>query len=92
MYFPHSLGIFYQALTQYLGFPYYGDEYKVMGLAAYGSPSYMPAMHKIVKLTKDGAFAIDLTYFGIIGSVLPTLGTPARPNSAICFLRRLRTC
>ncbi|MBI4365371.1 MAG: carbamoyltransferase, partial [Deltaproteobacteria bacterium] len=33
VYFPHSLGIFYQALTQYLGFPKYGDEYKVMGLA-----------------------------------------------------------
>jgi carbamoyltransferase len=63
VYFPHSLGIFYQALTQYLGFPYYGDEYKVMGLAPYGSPSYMPAMHKIVKLTKDGAFTIDLAYF-----------------------------
>src|SRR5215472_16956717 len=42
VHFPHSLGIFYQALTQYLGFPYYGDEYKVMGLAPYGSPSHMP--------------------------------------------------
>src|SRR6516162_6023600 len=63
VYFPHSLGIFYQALTQYLGFPYYGDEYKVMGLAPYGSPSHMPAMHKIVKLIKNGAFAIDLAYF-----------------------------
>jgi carbamoyltransferase len=63
VYFPHSLGIFYQALTQYLGFPYYGDEYKVMGLAPYGSPSYMSAMHKIVKSVKDGAFTIDLTYF-----------------------------
>ena len=38
VYFPHSLGIFYQALTQYLGFPHYGDEYKVMGLAPYGKP------------------------------------------------------
>ena len=37
VYFPHSLGIFYQALTQYLGFPHYGDEYKVMGLAPYGA-------------------------------------------------------
>ena len=63
VYFPHSLGVFYQALTQYLGFPHYGDEYKVMGLAPYGFPSYMPAMRKIVKLTKDGTFAIDLTYF-----------------------------
>jgi carbamoyltransferase len=63
VYFPHSLGIFYQALTQYLGFPYYGDEYKVMGLAPYGAPSHMPSMRKIVKLTKGGAFTIDLTYF-----------------------------
>src|SRR5262249_38990039 len=44
VYFPHSLGIFYQALTQYLGFPHYGDEYKVMGLAPYGRPVYMDAM------------------------------------------------
>jgi carbamoyltransferase len=63
VYFPHSLGIFYQALTQYLGFPYYGDEYKVMGLAPYGSPSCMQAMGEIVKLTKDGTFTLDLAYF-----------------------------
>ena len=42
--FPHSLGIFYQAITQYLGFPHYGDEYKVMGLAPYGQPSYLSQM------------------------------------------------
>ena len=63
VYFPHSLGIFYQALTQYLGFPYYGDEYKIMGLAPYGTPSQMEAMQKIVRLNQDGAFALDLSYF-----------------------------
>src|SRR5437660_384434 len=47
VHFPHSLGIFYQALTQYLGFPHYGDEYKVMGLAPYGAPSCMKAMRQI---------------------------------------------
>ena len=41
VYFPHSLGTFYQALTQYLGFPHYGDEYKVMGLAPYGRASFL---------------------------------------------------
>jgi carbamoyltransferase len=61
--FPHSLGIFYQALTQYLGFPYYGDEYKVMGLAPYGSPSRVEAMRRIVKPAKDGTFALDLSFF-----------------------------
>jgi len=63
VYFPHSLGIFYQALTQYLGFPYYGDEYKAMGLAPYGFPSRMEAMGEIVKLTTNGAFMLDLAYF-----------------------------
>jgi carbamoyltransferase len=63
VHFPHSLGIFYQALTQYLGFPYYGDEYKVMGLAPYGRPMHMDAMRKIVRLLPDGLFKLDLTYF-----------------------------
>ena len=54
VYFPHSLGIFYQALTQYLGFPHYGDEYKVMGLAPYGRPSLVDAMRKIVRLLPGG--------------------------------------
>ncbi len=61
--FPHSLGIFYQALSQYLGFPHYGDEYKVMGLAPYGSPSFVDAMRKIVKLLPGGGFELDLSYF-----------------------------
>jgi carbamoyltransferase len=63
VHFPHSLGIFYQALTQYLGFPNYGDEYKVMGLAPYGSPAFTPAMHEIVRLKSDGGFKLDLAYF-----------------------------
>ena len=63
VYFPHSLGIFYQALTQYLGFPHFGDEYKVMGLASYGCPSDMDAMRSIVNLTPDGTFELDLAYF-----------------------------
>ncbi len=46
--FPHSLGIFYTAVTQWLGFPHYGDEGKVMGLAPYGDPErYLPAMRRI---------------------------------------------
>ena len=61
--FPHSLGIFYQALSQYLGFPHYGDEYKVMGLAPYGSGSAMEAMRKIVRLRSNGSFELDLVYF-----------------------------
>jgi carbamoyltransferase len=63
VYFPHSLGIFYEALTHYLGFPYYGDEYKVMGLAPYGKPAYLGEMRRIVRLMPDGRFRLDLDYF-----------------------------
>jgi carbamoyltransferase len=62
VYFPHSLGIFYQALTQFLGFPHYGDEYKVMGLAPYGAPTFLPQMRKLVRL-REGGFELDLAYF-----------------------------
>lgn len=61
--FPHSLGIFYQALTQYLGFLHYGDEYKVMGLAPCGEPRHMAAMRSIVRLESAGRFALGAGYF-----------------------------
>jgi carbamoyltransferase len=60
--FPHSLGIFYTAMTQYLGFPHYGDEYKVMGLAPYGRASFMNEMRDIVRVA-DGRFALNTDYF-----------------------------
>lgn len=63
VYFPHSLGIFYQAITQYLGFPNYGDEYKIMGLAPYGEAKFLNEMRKIVHLKNDGSFALELKYF-----------------------------
>ncbi|EDZ60771.1 nodulation protein nolNO [Candidatus Pelagibacter sp. HTCC7211] len=63
VYFPHSLGIFYQALTQYIGFHNYGDEYKVMGLAPYGKPVYIKQLRDIVKLKSDGTFELNLKYF-----------------------------
>ena len=63
VHFPHSLGVFYQALTQYLGFPHYGDEYKVMGLAPYGRPSCLDAMRRILRLKANGTYGLDLSYF-----------------------------
>jgi carbamoyltransferase len=60
--FPHSMGLLYTAITQYLGFGKYGDEFKVMGLAPYGQPEYMDAVRKLVKPTKTG-FELDLSYF-----------------------------
>lgn len=61
--FPHSLGIYYTALTQYLGFWKYGDEYKVMGLAAYGEPEYSNCFKEIVQLNGDLGFLLGLDYF-----------------------------
>lgn len=63
VYFPHSLGIFYQALTQLIGFPHYGDEYKVMGLAPYGEPAFMAQMRQIVLLQPDGSYRLNLDCF-----------------------------
>jgi carbamoyltransferase len=63
VFFPHSLGIFYEALTQYLGFPNYGDEYKVMGLASYGESNFLEEMRKIVFLEQDGSYRLNLDYF-----------------------------
>jgi carbamoyltransferase len=60
--FPHSLGIFYTAVTQWLGFPYYGDEGKVMGLAPYGEPVHLDAMRALVR-EHDGLFELGLDYF-----------------------------
>ncbi|MBS0223664.1 MAG: carbamoyltransferase [Proteobacteria bacterium] len=63
VYFPHSLGVFYEAMTQFIGFPHYGDEYKVMGLAPYGEPRFVEQMKTLVRLKSDGRFELDLRYF-----------------------------
>jgi carbamoyltransferase len=63
VYFPHSLGLLYLAVTQYLGFPNYGDEFKVMGLAPYGEPRYVREIESLVQLRDHGRFALDLSYF-----------------------------
>ncbi len=61
-FYPHSLGLFYLAFTQYLGFLKYGDEYKVMGLAAYGKPEFMKELRQVVKMDRDG-FRLGLDFF-----------------------------
>jgi carbamoyltransferase len=63
VYFPHSLGLLYLAITQYLGFKKYGDEYKVMGLAPYGKPTQAGTLQRLVTLTSGGGFELDLSYF-----------------------------
>jgi carbamoyltransferase len=61
--FPHSLGIYYTALTQYLGFWKFGEEFKVMGLGAYGEPSFQEEFRRIVMPERGMGFRLGLEYF-----------------------------
>lgn len=63
IFFPHSLGIFYQAITQYLGFKNFGDEYKVMGLSSYGKPVYAKLVSNLIYYKKKFNFELNLKYF-----------------------------
>ncbi|MGE0444441.1 MAG: carbamoyltransferase [Vicinamibacterales bacterium] len=63
VFFPHSLGMLYLAVTQFLGFPNYGDEFKVMGLAPYGSPDYVRELRQLVNVDASGQVRLDLRYF-----------------------------
>jgi len=62
VHYPHSIGLLYSSVTMLLGFPHYGDEYKVMGLAPYGRPRQVEALRKVIKPTAAG-FELDLKYF-----------------------------
>jgi carbamoyltransferase len=62
VFYPHSLGFLYNAVTIYLGFPNYGDEYKVMGLAPYGQPEFLEVFRNIIR-PKGRTFELELDYF-----------------------------
>ncbi|OAI57210.1 carbamoyltransferase [Planctomyces sp. SCGC AG-212-M04] len=62
VWYPHSLGFLYTAITMYLGFPYYGDEYKVMGLAPYGEPQFADFIRRMIFPSGD-VFELNLDYF-----------------------------
>ena len=61
--YPHSVGVFYTAFTQYLGFEHYGDEYKVMGLSPYGKPTLMDKVRDVLIFKNNGLFEINKKYF-----------------------------
>jgi len=91
--FPHSLGLFYSTLTAYLGFRVNNDEFKVMGLAAYGNPQpFRSHMNKLITTFKDGSFALNMKYFDFTWSdhmpskaMAKLFGYPIRkPESKIC--------
>jgi carbamoyltransferase len=64
---PHSLGFFYTALCQFIGFDQFGEEYKVMGLSAYGEPRFMELMDKIIHHSEKGQFHLDSRYVKTLG-------------------------
>lgn len=64
--FPHSLGFFYTAMTQYLGFPYFGDEFKVMGLSSLGKPKFLTPLRELVRESKGFGFTLNLEAFPIL--------------------------
>lgn len=66
--FPHSLGILYSAVTSFIGFAVNSDEYKVMGLAPYGTPRHLELLRRLVTDLPGGQFRLDLTYFDVSGA------------------------
>ncbi|MDN3548683.1 carbamoyltransferase family protein [Mucilaginibacter aquaedulcis] len=71
--FPHSLGLFYSAFTYYLGFKVNSDEYKVMGLAPYGKPVFVPLiLEKLIDLKSDGSFRLNMKYFNYCAGLTMT--------------------
>jgi carbamoyltransferase len=83
--FPHSLGLLYATLTTYLGFEVNSDEYKVMGLAPYGKPTYITKLRNLVEDLPGGQFRLDTRYFDFAGSdkmftpaLIDLLGVPPR--------------
>ena len=89
--FPDSLGFFYSAITGYLGFEVNEGEYKVMGLAPYGEPDYVDQIRKLVEVTSEGQYRLNMKYFGFLTEdcmytqeLIDLLGQPPRePESEI---------
>jgi carbamoyltransferase len=86
--FPHSLGLLYSVFTAFLGFEVNEGEYKVMGMAPYGTPRYVDDVWKLVRLEGDGSFSLDMKYFayhwsrdtGYARPFLDLFGAPRKPN------------
>jgi len=89
--FPDSLGFFYSAITGYLGFEVNEGEYKVMGLAPYGEPEYADQIRKLVEVSSEGQYRLNMKYFGFLSEdcmytqeLIDLLGQPPRePESEL---------
>ncbi|HKV06523.1 MAG TPA: carbamoyltransferase C-terminal domain-containing protein [Thermoanaerobaculia bacterium] len=89
VHFPHSLGLFYTAITQFLGFPGFGDEYKVMGLAAYGEPSFAAKLSQVVPARPDGTFRLDLRYFRHLSEGVDMTWEDGEPSLGTVYTKAL---
>src|SRR6058998_99075 len=86
--FPHSLGLLYSAFTAFLGFEVNEGEYKVMGMAPYGQPRYVDKVWKLIEVSRDGSFGLDMDYFAYHYSrdtaysqkFIDLFGTPRKPG------------
>lgn len=88
--FPHSIGIFYTAFTQLLGFPHYGDEYKVMGMAPYGEPKYTDKLNDVIHATNDGLFKLNLSYFRTGTQGIISYGADNTPVVAPLYSKKMQ--
>ena len=87
--FPHSLGLLYSAFTAFLGFEVNEGEYKVMGMAPFGTPRYMDKVYKLIHVEKDGSFELNMDYFSFAYSTHRTFnrkfeqlfGEPRNPQA-----------
>jgi carbamoyltransferase len=91
VFFPHSLGLLYLALTQFLGFPKYGDEFKVMGLAPYGEPSFVDEIRQLVRVRENGELCLDLSYFTHWSGGMTMTWEDGEPEIGRVFTRKLET-
>jgi carbamoyltransferase len=86
--FPHSLGMFYSAFTQFLGFPGFGDEQKLMSLAAFGEPRYASELRDVVKV-EGGQVRLDLDYFEHAGAGVVETWNDCAPSVSRLYTRRM---
>jgi carbamoyltransferase len=90
-YFPHSLGLLYLAVTQYLGFGKYGDEFKVMGLAPYGEPRFADRLMELIRFGREGSFELDLSYFRHASDGVDMTWDAGEPGIGPVFSSKLET-
>ena len=88
--FPHSLGLLYSTFTSFLGYKVNNDEYKVMGLSAYGNPNFINKIFKVIDIKDDGSFRLNMNYFSFQEKFVmwskkftKLFGSPRKPEDQI---------